>query len=141
MANPYSIGRDCRITLVWNGSRVDLRDVTGFQVSQETVTQRASPLNGVPVEFNTPGGWRGSFSIARADATLDALIATIESQFWNAGMIGSGTLYQYISEPDGTTSTWEFANISMTLQNDRWQADGIVQQNVQFFASTRMQVS
>jgi len=103
--------------------------------------QRATPLNGVPVEFNTPGGWRGSFTIARADATLDSLIASIESQFWNAGTIGSGTLYQYISEPDGTTSTWEFSSVSMTLQSDRWESEGIVQQTVQFFASTRTRVS
>ncbi|GBQ63875.1 hypothetical protein AA103196_0720 [Ameyamaea chiangmaiensis NBRC 103196] len=141
MANPYSIGRDCRITLLWNGSRVDLRDVTAFQASQETVVQRANPLNGVPVEFNTPNGWRGSFSLVRASATLDTLIASVEQAFWSAGTIGSGTLYQYISEPDGTLTTWEYSGVSMSLHNDRWQAEGIVQQTVQFFASTRRQVS
>lgn len=141
MANPYSIGRDCRMTLLWNGARIDLRDVTGFQAEQQTVVQRADPLNGVPVEFNTPMGWRGVFSVARANANLDSLVAAIEASFWNAGTIGSGTIYQYVREPDGSTTTWEYTNVSMTLKTDRWQAEGMVHQHVQFFASTRTKIS
>ncbi|MFT9299243.1 MAG: hypothetical protein ABF542_14160, partial [Gluconobacter sp.] len=97
MANPYSIGRDCRITVLWNGQRVDLRDVTSFGASQETHALRASPLNGMPVEFNVPNGWRGSFQIARASAALDNLVAAIEAAYWNAGTVGSGTIYQYVT--------------------------------------------
>lgn len=141
MANPYSIGRNCRVTLLWNGTRVDLRDVTSFQASQLTRAQRADPLNAVPVVFNTPNGWRGSFVLARADATLDSLVAAIEAAFWNAGTIGSGTVYQYITEPDGSTTTWEYTGVSMTLETDRWQAEGMVHQTVHFHASTRVKVS
>lgn len=141
MANPYSIGRDCRITVLWNGQRVDLRDVTSFGASQETQALRASPLNGMPVEFNVPKGWRGSFQIARASAALDNLVAAIEAAYWNAGTVGSGTIYQYVTEPDGTTSTWEYTNISIKLKNDAWQSDQMVHQTVQFFASTRTKIS
>ncbi|AFW00509.1 phage protein [Gluconobacter thailandicus F149-1 = NBRC 100600] len=141
MANPYSIGRDCRITVLWNGQRVDLRDVTSFGASQETHALRASPLNGMPVEFNVPNGWRGSFQIARASAALDNLVAAIEAAYWNAGTVGSGTIYQYVTEPDGTTSTWEYTNISIKLKNDAWQSDQMVHQTVQFFASTRTKIS
>lgn len=141
MANPYSIGRDCRITLLWNGSRIDLRDVTGFQSEQHTIIQRATPLNGLPVEFNTPSGWRGIFTIARANANLDSLVAAIEASFWNAGNIGSGTLYQYIREPDGTTTTWEYSGVSLSLKTDRWQAEGMIHQHVQFYASLRSKIS
>lgn len=141
MANPYSIGRDCRITVLWNGQRVDFRDVTSFGASQETHALRASPLNGMPVEFNVPNGWRGSFQIARASAALDNLVAAIEAAYWNAGTVGSGTIYQYVTEPDGTTSTWEYTNVSIKLKNDAWQSDQMVHQTVQFFASTRAKIS
>ncbi|GAN55577.1 hypothetical protein [Tanticharoenia sakaeratensis] len=141
MANPYSIGRDCRITVLWNGTRVDLRDVTSFQAVQQTLAQRANPLNGVPVEFNTPNGWRGSFVIARANSNLDDLVAAIEAGFWNGGTIGSGTIYQYVTEPDGSTTTWEYSNISITLNTDRWQAEGMIHQTVNFFASLRTKIS
>jgi len=141
MANPYSIGRDCRITLLWNGTRVDLRDVTRFQANQEVRQQRADPLNSTPVEFNTPNGWRGSFQIARANAALDNLVAAIESSFWNAGTINTGKIYQYVREPDGTTTTWEFSSVSFSLTTDPWQAEGMVHQTCNFFASTRTKIS
>ncbi|QDH16785.1 hypothetical protein [Swingsia samuiensis] len=141
MAKPYSIGRDCRITFLWNGQRIDIRDVTSFVASQETQALRANPLNGTPLEFNVPNGWRGSFQIARANAALDNLIAAIETSYWNAGIIGSGIIYQYITEADGTTSTWEYNNVSVNLQNDTWQADHMIHQKIQFFASTRVKIS
>ncbi|MFT8522049.1 hypothetical protein [Gluconobacter oxydans] len=141
MANPYSIGRDCRITVLWNGQRVDLRDVTSFSAAQETQALRANPLNGVPLEFNVPNGWRGAFQIARANAALDNLVAAVEAAYWNAGTVGSGMIYQYVTEPDGTTSTWEFSNVSMQLKSDPWQADHMIHQTVQFFASTRTKIS
>ncbi|GAJ29197.1 hypothetical protein [Acidomonas methanolica] len=141
MANPYSIGRNCRVTLLWNGSRVDMRDVTSFQASQVTRAQRADPLNSVPVVFNTPGGWRGSFGVVRADATLDSLVAAVEAAFWNGGILGSGTIYQYISEPDGSQTTWEYTNVTMTLETDRWAAEEMMHYTVQFFASTRVKIS
>lgn len=141
MANPYSIGRDCRITLLWDGSRVDLRDVTSFTANQETQALRAFPLNGVPSEFNLPNGWRGSFQIARANAVLDTLIAAIESGYWNSGRIASGKLYQYIKEADGSTSTWEYSGVSLRLNTDAWAAENLVHQTVQFFASTRTKIS
>lgn len=141
MAKPYSIGRDCRITVLWDGSRVDLRDVTSFTANQETQPLRAFPLNGVPAEYNLPSGWRGSFQIARANAVLDTLVAAIESGFWNAGTINSGTIYQYITEADGSTSTWEYSGISLKLSTDAWAAETLVHQTVQFFASTRTKIS
>lgn len=141
MANSYNIGRDCQITVLWNGSRVDLRDVTAFTASQETQALRANPLNSAPVEFNVPDGWRGSFRIARASSALDELVATIESDYWDSGTINSGTIYQYISETDGTMTTWEYSNISLKLKNDTWQADQMIHQEVLFFASTRTLIS
>lgn len=138
MVNPYSIGRDCQVVLLWNGIRIDLRDVTGFQANQEVKQQRSDPLNSLPVEFNTPAGWRGQFQVDRGSSALDDLIAAIEAAFWSAGVIGTGVIYQYISEPDGTMSTYEFVNVSLTLSNSgHYQAENIVKQTVSFFASQR----
>jgi hypothetical protein len=138
VVNPYSIGRDCQVVLLWNGIRIDLRDVTGFQANQEVKQQRSDPLNSLPVEFNTPAGWRGQFQVDRGSSALDDLIAAIEAAFWSAGVIGTGVIYQYISEPDGTTSTYEFVNVSLTLSNSgHYQAENIVKQTVSFFASQR----
>ncbi|WP_215755095.1 hypothetical protein [Acetobacter sp. P5B1] len=140
--NPYSIGRNCRLTLLWAGSRVDLRDVTGFTANQETTTQRADPLNSTPVEFATPNGWRGSFTVARANRALDDLVADIEAGFWSAGTINSGTIYQYISEPDGSTSKWQFSQVGLSLSaGGSWQKEGIVYQTLSFFSPIRTKIA
>jgi len=138
LVNPYSIGRDCQVVLLWNGSRLDLRDVTGFQANQQVRQQRSDPLNSVPIEFNTPAGWRGQFQVDRGSSALDDLVSAIEAAFWNAGVIGSGTIYQYIAEANGSTSTYEFVGVSLNLTNSgNYQAENIVKQTVGFFASQR----
>ena len=134
----YTIGRNCQLVLLWNGTRVDLRDVTGFTASQEVKHQRADPLNSTPVEFTTPSGWRGEFQLDRGNSAVDDLIVSIEGSFWSSGSIGSGTIYQYVTEPDGGLSTYEFVGVSLVLTSaGSFQADTIVRQKIGFFASQR----
>ncbi len=141
MGNPYSIGRDCQVVLLWNGIRVDLRDVIGFQAQQQVKLQRSDPLNSVPIEFNTPSGWRGQFMVDRGSSALDDLVAAIEAAFWNAGVIGSGTIYQYLNEPDGSVSTYEFVGVALTFTDSgHYKAENIVTQTVSFFASQRNRI-
>ena len=141
MGNPYSIGRDCQVVLLWNSIRVDLREVIGFQAEQQVKLQRSDPLNSVPVEFNTPAGWRGQFQVDRGSSTLDDLVVAIEAAFWNAGVIGSGTIYQYVTEPNGSLSTYEFTGVALTLANSgHYRAENIVTQTVNFFASQRSRI-
>ena len=141
MGNPYSIGRDCQVVLLWNGIRIDLRDVVGFQAEQQVKLQRSDPLNSVPVEFNTPAGWRGQFQIDRGSSALDDLVAAVEAAFWNAGIIGSGTIYQYLNEANGSVSTYEFVGVALTLtQSGHYKAENIVTQTVAFFASQRNRI-
>ena len=141
MGNPYSIGRDCQVVLLWNGIRIDLRDVVGFQAEQQVKLQRSDPLNSVPVEFNTSVFWRGQLQIDRGSSALDDLVAAIEAAFWNAGVIGSGTIYQYLTESDGSLSTYEFVGVALTLsQAGIYKAENIVTQTVSFFASQRNRI-
>ncbi|MCH4022422.1 MAG: hypothetical protein LKH33_04790 [Acetobacter sp.] len=134
----YTIGRQGSLILIWNGSRVDLQDVTNFRVAQETRIQRTSPLNKPPVEFSTPAGWRGSFSIDRGNSALDDLFNADELAFWNNNTIPSGTLYTYIDEADGSISKYEYIGLSMTFSNaGSFQSENIVTQTVNFFASQR----
>ena len=141
MSFTYTIGRNCQLVLLWNGTRVDLSDVTGFSANQEVKHQRADPLNSTPVEFTTPSGWRGEFLVDRGNSAVDDLIAAIESAFWTSGTINSGTIYQYVTEPDGSLSTYEFIGVSLVLTSaGSYQADVIVKQKIGFFASQRVKL-
>ena len=141
MPNSYTIGRNCQVVLLWSGVRVDLRDVTGFSANQEVKHQRADPLNSTPVEFTTPSGWRGQFQVDRGNSAVDDLVASIEAAFWSSGTIGSGTIYQYVTEPDSSLSTYEFTGVSLVLSSaGNFQADVIVKQTIGFFASQRIRM-
>lgn len=140
--NPFNIGRNGRMVLIWNGSRVDLPTITQFQSQQVTTALKSTPLNDKPKTYEVPNGWSGSFQVQRDSAKLDNLIASSEAAFWSAATITSGTIYFYADETDGSTTTWEYTDVAITLNNaGSWQNDNIVTQGVNFTASQRVKIS
>lgn len=167
MTAPYSIGRNCRITVLWRGSRIDLKNVSHFQARQITQVLTSRPCNSAEtLRWTVPDGWQGHFSLPRADRSLDKLFSEIESSFRNAGIVGSpggqklvtdketgkqtlnkfsdipgGKIYQYISEPNGSTTTIEYNMASFRIEAGQWRSSSIVNQIVEFYASTREVIS
>lgn len=138
----FNVGRDCSLVLMGPFGRVDLKQIVGFQARQEVKKPRINPLNAPPIERHLPGGWTGTFEIDRADSTGDDLAANIEAGFWNGQQIAISTMYQYIAELDGSTSTYQFNTVALNLSDaGHWQQETQVKQTVEFFASTRRRVS
>ncbi|KXU99233.1 hypothetical protein AD929_15670 [Gluconobacter potus] len=141
MTAPFSIGRDTRVVFRWNGSTVELPDVVSFTSQQGTVALRSVPLNSQPTTYEVPNGWSGTVQCQRTNSNLDDLIASTEAAFWSAGTITNGTLYQYITEPDGSTTTWQYTNVSIVLNAaGSWANDGMVMQSFTFNASQKVKV-
>lgn len=142
MSKPFNVGRDCRVTLLWNGTRVDLANVTGFQSQAQTQRLNSMPLNSTPKFVEIPNGWSGQFNVDRASSAADALFSAIESAFWNSGTIGQGTIYQYVTEVDGSTTTWEFSGVAMRLSDaGNWATEAKVTQRIEFVSSTKTRIS
>lgn len=141
MTAPFSIGRNTRVVFRWNGSAVTLPDVVSFTSRQGTVPIRSTPLNKQPETFEVPNGWTGTVQCQRTNANLDNLVADIEAAFWSAGTITNGDLYQYITEPDGSTTTWHYTNASIVLDAaGAWSNDTMVMQSFTFNASQKVKV-
>jgi len=139
---PFNIGRDCQVVLLWNGTRVNMPRVTGFQSQAQMSRVQSNPLNGLPTFVEVPNGWSGQFDVDRQSADIDSLFAAIESAFWNAGTVGQGTIYQYITEANGSTTTWEYSGVTLRLNDaGRWQSEAKVSQRIEFMASTRTKIS
>lgn len=142
MANMFNVGRDCQVVLLWNGTKIEMPIVTGFQSQQQTHQINSNPLNSTPIFTDIENGWRGQFDVDRSSADLDSLIAAKEAAFWSAGTIGQGTIYQYITEKDGSTTTWEYTGCSIRLSDaGRWQSENKTSQRLEFNASTRTKIS
>jgi len=147
-ANTFSTGRDCQLVLIGPagpngraGSRVDLTHVTGFESHQETHPIRIDRMDGVHMAAELPKGWRGHFELERGSSVADDFIAGLE-QAWHAqGQLLGGTLYQYVSEPDGSVSTYQYDGAAFKMASSgQWRGDSAVKQRLEFFASRRKRI-
>lgn len=137
----FSIGRDCQLVVMGPAGRVDLTFVTGFESRQLTTPVRVDRLDGVPMATELPKGWEGSFEVERGTSEVDDFIAAAEAAYFAQGSLPFGSLYQYVSEVDGSTSTYQYDAVVFKLANaGTWKGDASVKQKLEFWASTRTRV-
>jgi hypothetical protein len=139
--NTFTVGSDCQIVVMGPFGRVDLAHVTGFEAHQMTMTLRVDRLDGVQLGAELPKGWTGSFALDRGSSAVDDFIAQIEQAYLAGQSIGTGTLYQYVNEPDGSTSTYQFNGVVFKLTSAGvYRGDAAVTQKLDFHASGRIRV-
>jgi hypothetical protein len=139
--NAFSIGRDCQLVVMGPSGRVDLSHVTGFESRQVTASVRVDRIDGVQLAAELPKGWEGAFELERGSSAADDFIAAVEQSFYAQGSMPSGTLYQYVTETDGSTSTYQYDGAVFKLaQAGQWRGDASVKQRLEFFAGRRTRV-
>ncbi len=137
----FSLGRDCQLVVMGPYGRVDLTHVTGFESRQVTQPIRLDRLDGQQLAAELPKGWEGSFDIERGSSDVDDFVAAAEQAFLNGGNVPQGTLYQYVTETDGSTSTYQYNGVVFKLTSSgAWRGDATVKQKLEFYASTRARI-
>jgi len=138
----FSIGRDCQLVVMGpSGARVDLTYVTAFESRQLTHPVRVDRLDGVQMAAELPKGWEGSFEVERGTSAVDDFIAAAEATYYNQGTLALGTLYQYVTEADASTSTYQYDGVVFKLANaGSWKGDASVKQKLEFFAASRVRL-
>lgn len=137
----FSIGRDCQLVVIGPRGRIDLTYVIAFESRQLTTPVRVDRMDGVPMAAELPKGWEGSFELERGTSEVDDFIAAAEAAYFAQGSLPFGTLYQYVSEVDGSTSTYQYDGVVFKLMNaGAWKGDSSVKQKLEFWASKRTRV-
>ena len=137
----FSVGRDTQLVVIGPSGRVDLNHVTGFESRQLTHSVRVNRLDGTQVGAELPRGWEGSFEIERGDASVDDFIAAAEQGYFDGRTSSFGTMYQYITETDGSTSTYQYDGVVFRLSNaGHWKGDASVKQKLDFFSARRRRI-
>lgn len=138
----FNLGRDCTIVIQTPTGRLDAQIVTQFDAKQKVKNLRIAPLNGPPIGADLPDGWDGTFQLDRANASVDDYFSNLEQTFWAAGTFPINiTIYQYVQEVSGSTSTYQYDGVTMHLnETGTWKAEEQVKQTVTFFAATRRKV-
>ena len=140
-ANQFNTGRDCQLVVLGPSGRVDLSYVTGFESRQLTHSVRVDRLDGVHLAAELPRGWEGHFDLERGTSAADDFIAGLEQAWYTSGQLPGGTLYQYVSETDGSTSTYQYSGCVFRMANSgAWQGQNSVKQRLEFWASTRARI-
>jgi hypothetical protein len=140
-SNAFSVGRDCQLVVMGPFGRIDLTHVTGFESHQLTTPIRIDRIDGTQLAAELPKGWGGGFDIERGSSAVDDFIARIEAAYMANGAVPSGTLYQYVQEVDGSTSTYQYEGAVFKLgQAGTWRGDQSVKQRLDFFAARRKRV-
>jgi hypothetical protein len=135
----FSVGRDCQVVVLGAYGRVDLEHVTGFEARQVTASLRVDRIDGMQLAAELPKGWDGTFDLERGNSAVDDFVAQLESDYYAGLSPAPGTLYQYVTESDGSTSTYQFNNVVFRLASSgAWRGDQSVKQKLEFFASTRV---
>jgi hypothetical protein len=137
----FSLGRDCQLVVMGPYGRVDLTHVTGFESRQVTHPIRLDRLDGQQLAAELPKGWEGTFEVERGSSNVDDFIAAAEQAFLNGGQVPQGTLYQYVTEVDGSTSTYQYNGVVFKLASaGQWRGDQAVRQRLDFYASSRARI-
>jgi hypothetical protein len=139
--NAFSIGRDSQLVVVGPHGRLDLSYVSGFEAHQLTRSVRVSRLDGVEMGTELPKGWEGSFELERGSSAVEDFIAAMEQDYFDGSLAATSTMYQYISETDGSTSTYQFDGTTFRLASaGHWKGDSSVKQKLEFFSSRRRRI-
>jgi hypothetical protein len=136
--NVFSVGRDSQVVVIGPYGRIDLSHVTSFESRQLTTSVRVHRIDGTQLGTELPKGWEGSFELERGNSAAEDFVAQVESDYYAGSTPSTGTLYQYITEADGSTSTYQFSGVVFRLAHAGvWRGDASVKQRLEFFASAR----
>jgi hypothetical protein len=137
----FSVGRDTQLVVMGPNGRVDLEHVTAFESRQLTQSVRVSRLDGTQLGAELPKGWEGSFELERGNSAVEDFIAATELAYFNGGSSSSNTMYQYVNETDGSTSTYQYDGVTFKLVNAGiWKGESSVKQKLEFFGVRRRRI-
>lgn len=140
---PFDLGRQCRLVLVDpDGNDVQLDKVTGFDAKENTKKVTVDPLNSRPETIHIPMHWDGTFELSRRGPALDILFANRAEAFWNGAPQKWFTMFQYISEQDGSETSWQWNKVSIGYADaGSYKATDDVKQRIEFSATSRTQMT
>jgi len=137
----FSVGRDTQLVVVGPSGTIDLAHVTSFESRQVTQSVRVNRLDGRQMGMELPKGWEGSFELERGDSIVEDFIAGTEQSYYDGSISATSTMYQYVSEVDGSTSTYQYDSVVFRLTNaGLWKGDAAVKQKLEFFGSRRRRI-
>ena len=140
--NSFSIGKQCTLVIqhpLATGGRLDLSIITDFDAKPTNKDLMVDGLDGINRTQFLPQHVVITFSLDRADPTADAFGAALEKAYFDgSGFVPSGTVFQYIQESNGSTTTYQYEGVALKVDDfGSWKGDSAVKQKLTGHAQRR----
>lgn len=140
--NTFSIGKDLSAVLISAQGAVTLPQLTSFDDEPVYETVKSKVLDGPTRQIDLPDGHNLSLRFDRETAAVDTLFASIEAAYWAAGgYVPLFALYQYITERDGSTSAFEFTELTLQYKPGSWKSGSPVSGELKGYARYKRAVA
>ena len=135
VTNSFNIGKDLSLVLVGPTGAITLPKITDFDDEAVYETVKSKVLDGPTRQFSLPDGHNLTIKFDREDGAVDSMFSAIEAAYWAAGgFVPSFTLYEYVTERDGTQSTFEFTEVDLQYKAGSWKSGSPVNGEIKGFA-------
>jgi len=137
-----NIGKDVVLDIIGpNGQTISVNITNGFTAKQDAKALDSKGLDGINRVASIPDTWSGDISLDRSGSGVDDLIAAIEAQYFNTGVLNNYRITQTIQEPGGIISQYRFDGVAISLPDaGDWKGDAFVKQKIAWKASKRLKM-
>ncbi len=132
--NFFNTGRDCSVVILHPlapAGRLDLPIVTMFDPKVAWHDIKSSAIDGLTRTRHIFENATFSVQIDRSDATLDNFVMAMVRAYQVTGSVPDGSIFQYVTEADGSTTTTQGTGVSFKLDDlGSWKKDSAVPQTL-----------
>ena len=132
--NQFNTGRDCTVVILHPlapGGRIDLPLVTDFDVKPKYHDISSNGIDGFTRTMHVPQNLDVMFSVDRSDPTIDTFCSALWTSYRATGRIPAGSVYQYVTELNGSTTTTNFTSVVFKPDDlGSWKKDSAVAQKL-----------
>ena len=140
--NNFTTGKDVSLVIQTPSGALTVPGITDFTADPLFTDLKSKPLTGIPIHGYIPDGWKLSFKVDRQDPNIDNYFASLEATYFAGGNITGGTVYETITEADGSITQWRYTGVVLKFDKaGDFSGDKKVEQNFSGMASTKVKVS
>ena len=133
-SNVFNTGRDVSLVIIHplapNG-RLDLPMITDFDAKPSYHDITSNSLDGYTRTAHIPQNIPLSFTADRSNSAVDDFCSAMWQQYRTTGRVPDGTVYQYVSEIDGSTTTLQYSGVAFKPDDfGNWKKESAVSQKI-----------
>jgi len=117
--NNQSIGKDVTVNINLFGKAVTIQPnaIMEFEPTPRTSEETRTGIDGVTRDAVFPIGWSLQFQIDRLDGVVEDMWASIEAAYYAGQNVGTGTVLETITNPDGSINQWQYTPVVFKLES------------------------